>query len=439
MTTEAGTIASTAAIAAGCPYRADFDPFNDPYLSDPYSWLAAAREQGPIFYSPEIDYFVVTRFEDVRAIFRDTETFSPTPTTEPMTAPYPSTVEELMKWGRAIQYLTGPTLVNEDEPGHMARRKLITAPFLVREIAKLEDPIREYTTGYLDKFVKRGHADLVQDFVWEIPVRVLFRLMGVPDEEAHYVKEFTSERALFTWGRPSEEKQNTMAAEVGAFAQYCEKHIARLREKLGDDVTSSFIRASDSNPELFTELMVHSYLINFMFAGHETTTSGAASSFVNLLENRDQWDKLCADPSLITNAVEEVLRFSPPLIAWHRRTLQPTTVGGVDMPVGARLLLMIGSANRDSAQFPDGDSFDITRAGARHHLSFGIGNHTCMGAPVSRLEMRIFLEELAKRLPHMELVPGQKFEYSANASFRGPKKVLVQWDPAKNPQPADRP
>jgi hypothetical protein len=263
--------------------------------------------------------------------------------------------------------------------------------------------------------------------------------MGVPDEEAHYVKEFTAERALFTWGRPSEEKQCQMAAEVGAFARYCEKHIARLRENLGDDVTSSFIRASDAEPELFTELMVHSYLINFMFAGHETTTSGAASSFVNLLQRREQWDMICADPSLIPNAVEEVLRFSPPLIAWHRRTLKETTVAGVDLPVGARLLLNIGSANRDSARFPDGDTFDITRADARRHLSFGIGNHTCMGAPVSRLEMRIFLEELVRRLPHLELVPDQRFEYSANASFRGPRHVLTQWDPTKNPVPADRP
>ena len=439
MTTNAPSPVAEAAAAAGCPFRADFQPFEDPYLTDPYSWLAEARAINPVFYSPEIDYFVVTRYEDIRNIFRNPEIFSPSPTTEPMTPPWPSTMEEFAKWGRAIQYVTGPTLVNEDEPEHMMRRRRITPPFLPRTVALLEDHVRAYTTDYINRFVQRGHADLVDDFVWEIPVRVLFRLMGVPDEEAHYVKEFTAERALFSWGRPSEDVQNRMAGEVGAFAQYCERHVARLREKLGDDVTSALIRFSDEDPELFPELMVHSYLLNFMFAGHETTTSGSASGFINLLQDRKQWQMVCEDHSLIPNAIEEILRFNPPIIAWHRRALKATEVGGVAIPEGARLLLMIGSANRDPDRFPDPDRFDITRPDAKFHLSFGVGNHTCLGAPVARLEMRVFLEELTRRLPHLELVPGQQFEFSPNASFRGPRHVLAKWDPSQNPLPEDRP
>ena len=262
--------------------------------------------------------------------------------------------------------------MNEDLPDHLERRRLITPPFLPAAVAKLEPHIREYTNDYLDRIVKLGSADLVKDFVWEIPVRVLFKVMGIPDADANYVKEFTAERALFTWGRPSEEKQREMAGEVGVFAQYCEKHVARLREQLGDDITSAFIRASDENPELFTELMVHSYLINFMFAGHETTTSGAASTFLNLLQHREQWEAVCADPSLIPNTVEEVLRYSPPLIAWHRRALEPATVGGVEIPVGARLLLHIGSANRDEA-------------GLRGRRDLQHPSQGCAQAPVVRL------------------------------------------------------
>lgn len=426
-------------IAAGCPVRADFDPFKEPYLSDPYTWLAGSRAEGPIFYSPEIDYYVVTRYADVRAILRDSSTFSPTPTTEPMTPPWPSTIEELSKWGRALQYVTGPTLVNEDEPDHMKRRRRITPPFLPKTVSRMEDSVREYVTDYIDKFVKRGHADLVDDLVWEIPVRVLFRLMGVPDEDAHYVKEFTAERALFSWGRPSEAIQNKMAGEVGLFAQYCERHVARLRESPGDDIISELIRFHDEDPETMTDVMVHSYMLNFMFAGHETTTGGAASGFRNLLERRAQWQALCDDATLIPNAVEEILRFSAPIIAWHRRATQATTVGGVDLPVGARLLIMLGSANHDSEVFAEADSFDITRKDAARHLAFGFGNHTCLGAPVARMEMRIFLEEMCRRLPHMRLLPDQDFEYSANASFRGPRHVLVEWDPAQNPRPEDRP
>lgn len=436
MTAQAGT---TRTPTLHCPVRDDFNPFDDRYLADPYTWLRGARSESPIFYSPEIDYVVVTRYDDIKAILRDTATFSPKPTTEPMTPPYPSTVEELSKWGRALQYVTGETLVNEDEPEHSVRRKRITPAFLPASVAKLEAPVREYVNQYIDRFVKNGHADLVDDLAWEVPVRVLFRFMGVPDEDAHYVKEFTAERALFSWGRPSEETQNRMAREVGLFAQYCERHVARLRENLGNDLISEFIRFNEEAPDTMTDVMIHSYMLNFMFAGHETTTGGSASGFKNLLEHPEQWQALCGDPDLIPDAVEEILRFSAPLIAWHRRATKPASIAGFEITEGARLLLVLGSANHDDLVFEDSEKFDIKRKNARRHMAFGFGGHTCLGAPVARLEMKIFLEELTRRIPHMHLKPGQTFQYSPNASFRGPRHVFVEWDADANPEPGDRP
>jgi cytochrome P450 len=178
---------------------------------------------------------------------------------------------------------------------------------------------------------------------------------------------------------------------------------------------------------------------SIIFAGHETTTNAAAGSFRALLEHCEQWEALCAESDLIANAVEESLRFYPSIPQWRRMTRQPVTIGDVDLPAGARLLLALGSGNRDDDQFADGENFDIRRENADQHLAFGWGRHHCIGDGLARMEMRVALEELSRRLPHMRLAASQKCEFSPNASFRGPEHVLVSWDPARNPIANDRP
>lgn len=176
-----------------------------------------------------------------------------------------------------------------------------------------------------------------------------------------------------------------------------------------------------------------------LLAGHETTSNAAAAALQTLLSHRDQWEELCADPSLIPNAVEECLRYETSVPSWRRVTTRPTTLGGVDLPEGARLLVGLGSANHDESRFADGDRFDIHRANARQHLAFSWGRHLCLGAPLARMELRLLLEQLIRRLPHMELVPDQEWSYPRNVSFRGPEHLMVRWDPERNPVEADRP
>lgn len=413
----------------------EFNPFEYPYLDNPYEFMARARAEEPVFYSPELDYYVVTRYEDIRSVFRDTEKFSATIALEPLTPLWPSSLNKAVEVG----YIPGPVLVNEDEPIHRTRRKRIGEKFSPKRVQQLEPRIRGIVTEYLDKFVARGHADLVDDFVWEIPALVIFMFLGVPDEEAPLVKRFAARRTLFTWGRPTEEEQNQLVDEIGEYWNYCTAHIARLKAKLGDDFMSDVIRVHQEEPDLIDEVYLYNTMFNFLFAGHETTTFASGNAFRALLENRDAWEQLCADPSLIPNAVEEVLRYHSSVIAWRRRAQAPAAIGGVEIPEGSKILLVTGSGNHDDAVFPDGDSLDIQRPNANRHIAFGFGNHTCMGSPLARLEMRIILEELTRRLPHLRLVENQRFEYSPNTSFRGPEHVRVEWDPARNPAPADRP
>ncbi|MBS4728569.1 cytochrome P450 [Mycobacterium sp. SM1] len=438
-------VASNVAAKAGsaCPITglgAEFDPFDPAYVADPYPWFHRARHEEPVFYSPEIDRYVVTRYSDIKNILTDTESWSADIVTELVTPLYESTMAEFAQ-GSAIQYLTGPTLVNEDGPQHTLRRKRLMPSFSPKALAALEPQIRTSVNEYISKFVKKGRADLVDDFVWELPVRVLFTFMGIPEADAHYVKEFSAERAVFSWGRPDEQQQNKIAQEVNRFAEFCEHHIARQRANPGNDLASEFVKFNQEEPELFPDIMPYSYMINFMFAGHETTTSAAASMFRHLLENRPQWEAVCRQPELIPKAVEETLRQSPSLVAWHRRALKPMEVGGVSIPENGKALIVLGSANHDEEVFGDNsEEFDISRPNANRHLAFGFGKHTCLGAPLARMELRVFLEETTRRLPHLRLVENQKWEFNPNVSFRGgPRHVLVEWDPDANPFAQDRP
>jgi cytochrome P450 len=180
-------------------------------------------------------------------------------------------------------------------------------------------------------------------------------------------------------------------------------------------------------------------MLNFTFAGHETTTNASGNAVMNLLTMRDRWEALVADPSKIPNAVNECLRIGSSIIAWRRQAVVDTELSGVTIPAGAKLLIYNGAANRDPAVFENPQEFDIERENATRLLSFGFGPHLCLGQPVAKLEMKIMLEELTRRLPHIQLET-QEFTFSPpNTTARGPDEIWATWDPAKNPVPEDRP
>lgn len=415
-----------------------FDPFSDSYLQDPYGFWVGARQEEPVFYSPSLGYWIVSRYADVRQIFMDTDSFSAAISITPLKELCSAAVDELVK----AQMVMGPSLVNEDPPLHTRRRKPIRDALVdPRRIAAMGPRIRELANQYIDRFVRRGHADLVADFAWEIPALVAFSLMGVPDEDVERAKEFSGRLALFTWGYPSDDEQTQLAAGMGQYWTYAKEHVQRRLQETADDYISELIKASRTpgNEDLFDENYLVTTMMNFLFAGHETTTNATANGLRALMEHRDQWDALCADPTLAPGAVEESLRYCSSVIAWRREVLEDVVVGETEIPAGSKVLAVTGSANHDPEVFGAPEEFDISRGNANKHLAFGIGRHLCLGAPLARVEMRIFLEELTRRLPHMRLVPDQTFEYTPNTSFRGPGHLLVEWDPQANPVEADRP
>jgi cytochrome P450 len=424
-----------------CPVSSlaeSFDPFNDPYLSDPYAFWTVARREEPIFYSAALGYWIVTRFDDARQVLLDSDTFSAAISITPLKELCPAAIDELIK----AEMVLGPSLVNEDPPMHTQRRKYIREALVSpARIEAVRPKIRELTSSYIDNFVRRGHADLVTDFAYEIPALVAFAIMGVPEEDVERAKQFSNRLALFTWGYPSDAEQQQLAAGMGQYWIYAKEHVQRRLKEPTDDYISELIRAwrTPGNEELFDENYLTTTMMNFLFAGHETTTNATANGLLALLQHPDQWAALCADPGLAPGAVEESLRYSSSVIAWRRDVIKDAVVGGVTIPAGSKVLAVTGSANYDEVIFPEPERFDITRKNANKHMAFGYGRHLCLGAPLARIEMQIFFEELARRLPHMRLTPNQEFTYSPNTSFRGPDHLLVEWDPSANPIETDRP
>jgi cytochrome P450 len=403
---------------------ARFDPFNDPYLSDPHPFLAEAREIAPVFYSEQLDYWIVSRYVDVKEVLQNWRIYSAVNTLDTLKPLCPHARAALAEGGfRPVKALT-----NADPPAHTRVRRLANIAFTPRRVALMEPFIRRLAQRFVEQRLTTGEADLVHELSWDLPALVIFNVIGVPEEDVEWVKAGTNSRVLFNWGYPSDEQQTQLARDSATFWRYAEKLVADRTREPRDDFTSDLVQARDRDGEALSPQEVTTVLFSLLTAGHETTTSLLGNAFHWLLEHREAWEALCADPSLIPNAVEEVLRIEPSVCSWRRRSMAPVELGGTFVPADANLLVMIGAANRDPAVFSDPERFDVRRANAKDHLAFGYGPHICLGAPLARLEARVVLEELTRLVPSLRQVPGQRLEYLPNTSFRGPTSLRVTWD-----------
>jgi cytochrome P450 len=208
---------------------------------------------------------------------------------------------------------------------------------------------------------------------------------------------------------------------------YCRALVAAAQEAPGDNLPGDMVRMQREGAEISDD-EIAGVLYSVLFAGHETTTTLLANAMREVLLNRDRWEELKANPDKWTAATEEFLRFSPSIVAWRRRALADAEIGGVAIPKGADILLLLGSANRDDRVFENPDVLDIDRANARNHLSFGYGIHFCLGQQLSKLEFGIAMRELARRLPSLRLAPEQEFSFARTTSFRIPTALHLEWD-----------
>jgi cytochrome P450 len=404
-----------------CPVAHEYDPLEPSIVLDPYPTLNRLRREGPVFYLPELDHYIVTRFDDIEAILMDRETWSAANASSPLMPVCPAAQEVLSTGFKRV-----PTLNNADPPRHGPMRKSVLAVMTPRRLRALEPTLREYAEHLVKGFRDTPVIDFVPAYSFPFPGYAGFSLLGFPDSDTETLKEWSRTRVLLTYGRLSEEEQVATARDVVAMWRYVEDFVARRAAEPVDDLTSDLVRLSRDKPEQLNEFDIVNIVYSIALAGHETTTNTIGGGMYALLRNRSQWQRLIDDPSLIPNAVEEILRFDGPVINHRRVAKVDTEIGGVEIPAGSRIMMCFASADRDPAHFgDDADDLRVDRSEAEMHLAFGKGAHLCLGAPLGRLETQITLELLTTMTPDMELVPDQVIEYSPNLLFRSLKSLLV--------------
>lgn len=407
---------------AGVPVHAGFDPLDPGYLADPMAVLAALpAECRPLFHAPSIDHVVVLDHALVDEVFRHPEVYSAANTQQPLAPIVPEAQRILLAGGHRPQ----PSMVSLDPPEHTRLRKPAARAFTPRRVNAMAETIRATAHELLDAAEKLPRFDIVATLAHPLPASVMFALLGVPREHWAQLKQWCGYRAELSWGRPRPETQVEIATSMAAYRGFLGDFVAtRMRER-ADDLCSDLCAIHDEDPEPLTAAEITSILFSLSFAGHETTTGLIGNAVRRLLEEPVRWEALVADPSLAVAAVDETLRYDTSVPTWRRVTSRDTTLGGVDLPAGTRLLLWLAAANRDPAVFARPDEFDLHRTDAHRALSFGKGAHYCLGAALGRLEGQLVLEELAGRCPGLRLVPGQELRFHPNISFRGPLELWV--------------
>jgi cytochrome P450 len=402
----------------------EFDPFD---LNAPHAHWQFFRENQPVFFHQETGYWIVSRYDDIKAIFEDWKTFSSENAQAPM-RPMCEAGKQVMKEGGFTAY---SGLTARVPPEHTRIRKVAQSCFGPRRFKSIEPKIEIIARNHLDALEAAGAKSMPVDFwrvvAYPLPAHVLFTLVGVPDEDVPMIKSFGESRLALTWGSLSDEEQLPHAHNMVKYWAYCQALVQARKNNPSDDLASDMAKAQGEGAEI-TDDEIAGVMYSVLFAGHETTSTLMGNAVISLMNNRASFEAIQKDHALIPGTVEEILRFSPSVVGWRRKSRTEATVGGVAIPAGANILMFTGSANRDESKFVNGETFDHTRANARTHLAFGYGIHYCLGFQLAKMEGAIVLRQIAERFPTLRLAPGFVPEFQRSVGFRVPKSVLVEWD-----------
>ena len=414
-----------AAEPSGCPFNDEFSPFDIDYLQNPYGQLDNLSNATPIFYAKQLGYLVVTGMENVTEILKNHTIFSSGNVQDPV-FPVCKAAQDILA---TDDYNPQAVMSNCQQPNHTRIRKFTREGFNARRMKILEPYIKTTTQKLIDKMLTAGQpAEFVSSLSHPMPGQVIFRFIGFPEADDKQLIYWTSNRLIFTWGKPTDEQQVEIAGNMLNYWRYCCDFVARRMKDPADDLTSELLAAHQENPEQLTYREVQSIIYGLSFAGHEIVSNFISLALMNILPNRKQWQMLCDQPDLIPNALEEILRYDGPQTSWRRVATCDTEFQGIKIPKGTRIFISLGAANHDDSIFDKPTELHLKRDNANKHISFGHGIHFCLGARLARLEGQIALEALTQRLPNLRLVDNQSLKFAPNITFRGPRELMVEWD-----------
>ena len=415
-----------------------FDPYSDAHRDDPYPMYAELRRHSPVTQLKDGSY-AVARYEDVAYVLRHPELFSSRAMLSATSGGFASAlasaalepseaarIAELLKSMPITieKQLASRSLIAVDPPVHGPMRNLVNRGFTPRRISDLERRVRAIARAALAHVDGKPHFDMVSQFFVPLPVTVIAELLGVEPERSSDFKRWSDCAVAVTGGGTGALRRPADVLEgVSSLSRYIMGVVEQRRRSPGNDLVSVLIRAEDGEAAL-TPVEVAMFTLLLLVAGNETTTNLLGNTLIALMEHPHELERVRRDPARIPALVEEALRYDSPIQFLFREARQDVELGGMKIPAGATVMPLIGSANRDEAQFPNADRFDPSR-NTQGHLAFGLGIHFCLGASLARLEARVALEELLTRFSAYERTE-PSVQYVDSYIVRGPKRLPLR-------------
>ncbi len=391
--------------------------FGPQMRENPYPVYEHLRNNDPVLWHEGLQAWVLTRYQDVAAGLHDPRLTSERVKYLQQTAG----VSELKPF---FDFL-GDRMIFCDGPKHTRLRGLLTRSFIPHAIEAMRPRIQRIVDQLLDPVQARGQMDVVRDLAFPLPATVIAELLGVPPDDIVQLKKWSDEFVIFFSKSPASITTDQYRSALRAaqdMTEYFRAAVVRLRGQPVTTLLGTMELAEETGDRISdNELFANANLL--LVAGHETTTTLLANGVLALLRHPEQLDLLRKDPQLIPHAIEECLRFVGPVQFTHRLAREDMQVGSKQIRQGQLVYLMLASANRDPAQFPAADKFDVTRS-PNHHVGFGMATHFCLGAPLARLEIQIAFETLLRRFPKMSLAC-ETVQYRDNFNLRGPERLRV--------------
>ena len=379
-----------------------FSPYDYAVHEDPYPFYARLRDEAPVYHNAELDFWALSKYSDVREAFRAPEVFSSAQGVSLDPAAYGPHAYKTMSF------------LAMDDPRHARLRRLVSKGFTSRRVDSLGQGIEKISRQYWDECLQRAgdgeSIDFVDDYAGKLPMDVISDLMGVPEADRAELRRL-ADLVMHREEGVQDVPQDSMVAAMDLITYY-QGMVAERRRSRTEDLTSALIDA-EIDGEHLDEDEILSFLFLMVVAGNETTTKLLANALFWGHEYPEQSRLVLDDPALAPQWVEETLRFDTSSQMVLRTTTADTTIRGVTIPADEKVLLLIGSANRDHEIFPDGDVYDLSRDTSAS-LSFGQGPHFCLGAHLARLEARIALDMIARSVTGYELLPGAERVHSSN-------------------------
>ena len=392
----------------------DFRPDTPAFLADPFPLYRRMREQDPVHWSPKLKAWVLTRYDDIKAVCLDREVSSDR--LRPFFATLPG--PEAARIGDIIRYLTH-WMVFRDPPEHTRLRRLTSKVFNLQSMNAMRPAAEELVEWLFERIGGRKDIDFIADFAGPLPALVIMAMLGVPNEELAKVKRMSDEMALFIGSsRMSPEKYDIAERATKEMAGFFLELIQDRRKNPRTDLLSQLVALEDDGDRLTEDELVATCIL-LLFAGHETTTNHIANGLLSLLRFPAELRALREDAALAPRAIEELLRYDGPSGAQVRVVKVAQEMRGKQLKPGDRVFIMLNAANRDPEAYEQPDRLHLARGGPAH-LTFGFGMHICLGFPLARMEGQVALPAVARHWKDIALaVPEAKLEWLNSMVFRG--------------------